>query len=72
MQITVGIQNTNREVSIESGLSLDDATKAVEDALSGNSLVLEDVKGRRVVVPSSAIAYVELGSDTVNPVGFLR
>lgn len=72
MEITVGIQHVNREVTVETDLTLDDATKAVEAALAGNSLVLNDVKGRRVVVPTSSIAYVELGSDTAHPVGFLR
>ena len=72
MEITVGIQHVNRELTIETELTMDDASKAVEKALIGKSLVLDDVKGRRVVVPSAAIAYVELGSDTAHPVGFLR
>jgi len=72
VEITVGIQHVNRELTIETELTMDDASKAVEKALIGKSLVLDDVKGRRVVVPSAAIAYVELGSDTAHPVGFLR
>ncbi len=72
MEITVGIQHVSRELTIETDLTMDDASKAVEKALTGNSLVLDDVKGRRVVVPSAAVAYVELGSDTAHPVGFLR
>lgn len=72
MQITVGIQHTSREVTVETDLTRDDALELVEKALSGSVLVLDDVKGRRVVIPADAVAYVELGSDTAHPVGFLR
>lgn len=72
MEITIGIQNAPRELAIESNLSLEEATKAVNDGLTGAALVLDDNKGRRVVVPSTAVAYVELGSDTAHPVGFVR
>lgn len=72
MQITIGMQNVSREISFETDLSLDEAAKLVEESLEGNVLALSDDKGRRVVVRVSTIAYVELGSDTVNPVGFLR
>jgi hypothetical protein len=33
-------------------------------------LSLSDEKGRRVVVPVSALAYVEIGEPTVRKVGF--
>jgi len=72
VEITVGMHRVNRELTVETDLDLDAATKLIQDALSGNSLVLDDTKGRRVVVPSSSVAYVELGSDTAHPVGFLR
>ncbi|HLS04004.1 MAG TPA: DUF3107 domain-containing protein [Actinomycetales bacterium] len=72
MEITVGMHRVNRELTVETDLDLDAATKLIQDALSGNSLILDDTKGRRVVVPSSSVAYVELGSDTAHPVGFLR
>jgi len=72
VEITVGMHRVNRELTVETDLDLDAATKLIQDALSGNSLILDDTKGRRVVVPSSSVAYVELGSDTAHPVGFLR
>lgn len=72
MEITIGIQNAPRELAIESDLSLEEVTKAVNEGLAGEALVLDDNKGRRVVVPSAAVAYVELGSDTAHPVGFVR
>lgn len=72
MEITVGILHTNREVTVETDLTKDAASDLVDKALIGASLVLDDVKGRRVVIPSAVIAYVELGSDTAHPVGFLR
>ena len=38
--------------------------------LAGGTLSLSDEKGRRVVVPVSALAYVEIGEPTVRKVGF--
>jgi len=72
VEITIGIQNAPRELAIESDLSLEEVTKAVNEGLAGEALVLDGNKGRRVVVPSAAVAYVELGSDTAHPVGFVR
>jgi len=72
VEITVGIQHTNREVTVETDLTKDGALELIEKALAGSVLVLDDVKGRRVVIPANAVAYVELGSDTAHPVGFLR
>lgn len=70
MEVKIGVQHVNREIVVETDLSPADVAKAVDSALSGATLDLTDVKGRRVVVPTSALAYVEIGQSDKRPVGF--
>ena len=72
MEVKIGVQFANRELVIDSPLTGDEIAEAVSDALTGDSgvLLLNDTKGRRVIVPSEKLAYVELGSPTVGQVGF--
>lgn len=71
MDITIGVQNLARELVIESDQSGDDVAAAVEAALSGEpTLNLVDSRGRRVIIPSAAIGYVEIGTETRGQVGF--
>ena len=72
MEVKIGVQFANRELVIDSPLTGDEIATAVSEALTGDSrvLLLNDSKGRRVIVPSEKLAYVELGSPTVGQVGF--
>ncbi len=72
MEIKIGVQHAARELSVESALTPEEVAKAVSDALSGASpvLVLDDEKGRRVLVPSDKLAYVEIGEQSTRRVGF--
>jgi hypothetical protein len=72
VEVKIGVQNANRELVLDSGQSTDDVEKAVSQALSGDEgvLVLTDSKGRKVLVPTDKLAYVEIGSPTVGQVGF--
>jgi hypothetical protein len=72
MEVKIGVQNANRELVIDSEESSDDVEKAVTEALSGDerTLVLIDAKGRKIVVPTDKLAYVEIGSPTIGQVGF--
>ena len=71
MEIKIGVQNSGRELVIESTQSPDEVSEAVSAAIkAGGTLSLSDEKGRRVVVPVSALAYVEIGEPTVRKVGF--
>ena len=56
MEIRIGVQNVTREIVVETDKSSDDISALVTKALSGGVLDLMDVQGRRVVVPSSALA----------------
>lgn len=71
MEIKVGIQHSPREIVLEVDLSADDLQKALTDATTkGATLVLDDVKGRRVLLPAAQVSYIEIGEPTARRVGF--
>ena len=72
MEVKIGVQNTNRELVLDSSESSDDVQKAVTASLGGETkvLVLSDSKGRKIIVPSDKLAYVEIGTSTIGQVGY--
>jgi pyruvate/2-oxoglutarate/acetoin dehydrogenase E1 component len=72
VEIKIGIQQLSRELTVESPLTPAEVETLVTEALEGSSkvLVLEDEKGRKVMVPTAQLAYVEIGELSVRRVGF--
>ena len=72
MEVKIGVQHATRELVIDTDQGSDDIAKAVSAAIEEDNgvLVLEDTKGRKVVVPADRIAYIEIGSPTLGQVGF--
>ena len=71
MEVKIGMQNVSREVIVDVEMSSDDVEKAVTAALTtGPVLTLVDAKGRKVLVASDKVAYVEIGSPGAGQVGF--
>lgn len=71
MDITIGVRNQARELVLESDQTADEVSAAVTAALAGKvALELTDAKGRRVIVPTEALGFVELGTETRGRVGF--
>jgi hypothetical protein len=72
VEVKIGVQNANRELVLDSSESADDVAKAVSAALSDQEgvLTLTDTRGRKVLVPTAKLAYVEIGSPTSGQVGF--
>ena len=70
MDVTIGVQHLPREVVVETDQSADAVATAVKKALTGGPLELTDARGRRVIIPGSAIGYVEIGSEEQRKVGF--
>lgn len=77
MEITIGVRNVARELTLEINNNGDAVVEAVSAALakaaagdSGAVLDLRDDKGRRVVVPVEALGFVEIGEDEPRRVGF--
>ena len=73
MDIRIGILNSPREVAFESSQSADDIEKAVSSAIEkGAPLVtFSDDKGKRYVIPTATIGYVEIGTDSARRIGFV-
>lgn len=71
MEIKIGVQQTARELALESDQSPEEIDAAVRKAVAdGGILSLEDSRGRRVMVPADRIAYVEFSSASARRVGF--
>jgi hypothetical protein len=72
VEVKIGVQFASRELVIDTTLTAEQIEAEVSKALSGDAgvLSLADTKGRRVLVPSEKLAYVELGTPTAGQVGF--
>lgn len=72
MEVKIGVQNVVRELVIDTDMESAELEKAIEAAVAGSTsvLTLTDSKGRKVVVPSEKIGFVEIGSPTIGQVGF--
>lgn len=73
MEIKIGIRETGREIVLESSQQVDEVTKTVRTALADETPVLEltDEKGRLYLVPSKALAYIEIGAQETRKIGFV-
>jgi hypothetical protein len=71
VEIKIGVQQTAREIALESDQSPDEIDAAVRKAIAdGGILTLEDDRGRRVMVPADRLAYVEISPASSRRVGF--
>ncbi|MCA5892481.1 DUF3107 domain-containing protein [Isoptericola sp. NEAU-Y5] len=71
MEITIGVQNQARELTLESDETAESVTTAVREAIAGGGVLdLTDSKGRRILVPTASLGYVELGAEEQRRVGF--
>lgn len=71
MEVKIGVQYASRELTIDTTLDADGVQQAVTEALAdGGVLSLTDSKGRRVVVPGSKLAYVDISTSVTGQVGF--
>lgn len=71
VEIKIGVQNSGREIVLESNDKPEDVTKQAQEAIAaGSVLSLTDEKGRLVLVPTSALAYLEIGAEEHRRIGF--
>ena len=72
MEVRIGVLHTPRELVLESDETQDEVQEQVATALNDGSglLTLTDNRGRRVIVPASIVAYVEIAPADVRRVGF--
>lgn len=71
MEVKIGIQHAPRELVVDTSETAESVEKMVSDAVGSEGvLALTDSKGRKVIVPASRIAYVEIGGTLAGQVGF--
>jgi hypothetical protein len=72
VEVKIGVTDSPRELIFNSAQTPSEVEKAVTDALGKDSGVLTftDEKGRRFLVQTTKIAYVEIGAADVRRVGF--
>ena len=71
MEVKIGVQHAPREVVLETNESVADIEKQVADVVkNGGTLAIDDVRGRKILVPGDKIAYVEIGGGVAGQVGF--
>ncbi|HOB57314.1 MAG TPA: DUF3107 domain-containing protein [Rhodoglobus sp.] len=73
MDIRIGIANSPREINFESSQSSAEIEKIVATALDTDAkfVSLKDDKGKLYIVPTAALAYLEVGSEESRRIGFV-
>lgn len=73
MDVRIGIKNSNRELSFDSSESAADLEKKVATAIESETklISLTDSKGNLFLVPTKALAYIEIGAEEQRRVGFI-
>lgn len=72
MEVKIGVRSVHRELVVETDLTPEQVEQALRDAVGERDsfFALTDVKGRRVIIPLSALGFVEIGEDEQRTVGF--
>lgn len=71
MEVKIGMQQVAREVVLDVDLSEETVMSTVSSAMAtGTSFTLTDTKKKTVAFNGKLVAYVEVGSDTPQKVGF--
>ena len=72
MEVKIGVLHTPREIVLESSQTSAEVEELVSNALTSGqgTLSLTDERGRKVLVPSNLIAYVEIPQSDPRRVGF--
>lgn len=71
MDIRIGIKDSAREIAFDSAQTAREVEELVVAALDAGHLAIDDAKGKRYLVPSAQIAYVEIGSESSRKIGFV-
>ena len=71
MEVKIGIQNAPRELVFDTNDNADAVEKLVSEAVASEGvLAITDTRGRRILVPATRLAYVEIGGGVSGQVGF--
>lgn len=72
MEVKIGVADSGRELLVASSSEPEEIEAQVTEALkdAAGTLVLVDEKGKRLMIPTAKIAYVEIGQSDSRRVGF--
>ncbi|HEX4655394.1 MAG TPA: DUF3107 domain-containing protein [Mycobacteriales bacterium] len=72
MEVRIGVKGAPRELVLDSNQSADDIQKSIDAALKDNAatVTLTDEKGRRIIVATDKLAYIEIAEQEGRKVGF--
>lgn len=72
MEVRIGVKGAPRELVLDSNQSAEDIQKTVDAALKDDSptVTLTDEKGRRIIVATDKLAYIEIAESEGRKVGF--
>ncbi len=71
MEISIGIRNVQRELTLDVDLTSEEVSEKVNAALENHTVLsLTDTEGKVVFVPSEAIGYVQVNEAQTRRVGF--
>ncbi len=72
MEVKIGVADSPRELTVSTADSPDEVEALVVEAMrnSQGMLTLVDDKGRRYMVPTARVAYIEIGPADSRRVGF--
>lgn len=73
MEVRIGIRENQRDLSFESSQTAAAVQSRIAEAFAANQdlVSFEDEKGKTIMVPVSAIAFVEIGAEQNRRVGFI-
>ena len=73
MEVKIGVLHTPREIVLESAQTSAEVEELVTATLASGqgTLALTDERGRKVIVPTVQIAYVEIAQSDSRRVGFV-
>ncbi|KRF30267.1 DUF3107 domain-containing protein [Nocardioides sp. Soil805] len=71
MEVKIGVEHAPRELVVETDASPEDIESQLAEAIASSGLfAFTDTRGRRIAVPGSKIAYVEIGGGVAGAVGY--
>lgn len=71
MEVKIGIENSAREITVETDQDRQTVEKLVSAAIKDGTVIeLVDSRGRAIIVPGAKVTYVEIGGGVAGQVGF--
>lgn len=73
MEVRIGVRENGAALSFESAMTPKELSAQIANAIKTSEPLVElkDEKGKTILIPTSSIAFVEIGADQGRRVGFI-